>query len=124
MRWIKLDVDYFAHPKALIAGRDGRDLHLASLCWMGRYLKDGAIPPEAVPEIARMAGLDTRHAVNALDRVTAAGLWIPNGGEGYQLHDFTAVNGTREDYERAAEQARARQRRHYQRSRQQNGDQG
>jgi len=122
MRWIKLDVDYFGHPKALIAGRDGRDLHLASLCWMGRYMKDGAIAPEVIPEIARMAGLDTRHAVVALDRVTAAGLWIPNGGDGYELHDFTAVNGTKADWDAPTERARERTRRHYQKTRTQNGD--
>ena len=44
-RWVRLDADYFRNPKVLAAGRDGRDLHLASICWMeGKDQLDGLIP--------------------------------------------------------------------------------
>lgn len=113
-RWVRLDVDYFHNPKALAAGRDGRDLHLASICWVGRYLTDGHIPADAIAAIASDAGLDGRHRQHALERTVFARLWVPNG-DGFELHDFTEMNGTRADAEREREQFRARQRRYRQR---------
>lgn len=109
-RWIRLDLDYFANPKTLSAGRDGRDLHLASLCWVGRYLTDGLIPPEAVEAIARDAGLVSRSRARAVERVQDAGLWVPNGA-GWEVHDFVEMNGSRADVEHERDQWRARQRR-------------
>lgn len=110
-RWVRLDVDYFHNPKVLAAGRDGRDLHLASICWVGRYLTDGFIPYDAVDALARDAGV---RAPGAVERAVIAGLWLPsdNGhGAGYDLHDFVEMNGSRVDVEREREQWRERQRR-------------
>ena len=106
-RWIRLDVDYFDNPKALAAGRDGRDLHLASICWVGRYLTDGHIPAAAIPTIARQAGVRE----NAADLVANAGLWVPNG-DGFYLHDFTAMNGTKAEVNVKHEQYLERQRKY------------
>lgn len=107
-RWVKLDVDYFTNPKIAIAGREGRDLHLVSICWVGRHLTDGFIPSEVVTDLAHLASTNrTRavaHAVNA-------GLWLPTD-DGYVLHDFVTMNGTRADVEKEREQWRERQRRY------------
>lgn len=108
-RWVRLDVDYFRNPKVLVAGRDGRDLHLASICWVGSYLTDGHIPLEAVDELARTAGV--RRTADAVDRTITAGLWIPNGA-GYDLKDYVDMNGTRAEAEREREMYRERQRRY------------
>jgi hypothetical protein len=110
-RWIRLDVDYFHNPKVLTAGRDGRDLHLASICWVGRYLTDGHIPAEAFDQIAHDAGLDKRQRGRALDGSINAGLWVPNG-HGFELHDFTVMNGTRAEVDRERDAWRDRQRRY------------
>jgi len=106
-RWVRLDVDYFRNPKALAAGRDGRDLHLASICWVGGQLTDGIIPAPVVPMICRDAGVEP----HAVDLAVAAGLWTPNGGSAFELHDFVEMNGSRSDVERARAQWRERQRR-------------
>jgi hypothetical protein len=106
-RWVRLDVDYFRNPKTLAAGRDGRDLHLASICWVGAQLTDGVIPGAAVPMICRDAGVDGQ----AVGLAVAAGLWTPNGGASYELHDFINMNGSRADVEREREAWRERQRR-------------
>lgn len=111
-RWVKLDVDYFTNPKALAAGRNGRDLHLASICWVARYLTDGFVPADAVKAIASDAGLNS--ARDVVGRVVAAGLWIPNG-DGYDIKDYVETNGSRADYERARELFRIRQRRYRER---------
>lgn len=105
-RWVRLDIDYFHNPKVLTAGRDGRDLHLASICWVGRYLTDGHIPAQAVRAIMHDAGVT--HA--AVDAVVAARLWTPNG-DGYELHDFVAMNRSRADIETERGLARERARR-------------
>jgi hypothetical protein len=109
-RWVRLDVDYFSNPKALAAGRDGRDLHLASICWVGRYLTDGYIPAAAIADISHAAGVPNRHVHHGIERAVFAGLWVPNG-DGFELHDFVAMNGTRADVERERDAWRARQRR-------------
>jgi hypothetical protein len=106
-RWVRLDVDYFGNPKTLAAGRDGRDLHLASICWTARFLTDGRIPASAVASIAAEAGVTRR----AADLVVAAGLWTPNG-DGYVLHDFVEMNGSRSAVELDRERWRERQRRY------------
>lgn len=111
---MKLDVDYFGNPKTLAAGRNGRDLHLASICWVARYLTDGFVPADAVATIARDAGLNGALPRDAVERVVAAGLWIPNG-HGYDIKDYVETNGSRADYERARELFRIRQRRYRER---------
>lgn len=109
-RWVRLDIDYFDNPKTVAAGRDGRDMHLASICWVARFLTDGHIPPESVPTIARHAGVTTRATAAAVGRVVDAGLWIPNG-HGFELHDFLAMNSNRDATERQRDQWRIRQQR-------------
>jgi len=110
-RWVRLDVDYFGNPKALAAGRDGRDLHLASICWVGRFLTDGHIPVGAIEDIAHAAGLNRRQRDRALERAATSGLWLPTDGHDFYLKDFTDLNGTRADVERERAQWRERQRR-------------
>jgi hypothetical protein len=104
---VQLDVDRFRNPKTLAAGRDGRDLHLASICWVAAQLTDGNIPAQAVPAICYDAGVDQA----AVGLAVGAGLWIPNGGTSYELHDFVNMNGSRADVEREREAWRERQRR-------------
>jgi hypothetical protein len=110
-RWVRLDVDYFHNPKVLAAGRDGRDLHLASICWVSRYLTDGHIPGEALDAIAHDAGLPPRQRPLAVERALVAGLWLPTG-VGYELKDFVEMNGSRAEAEHERELYRERQRRY------------
>jgi hypothetical protein len=109
-RWVRLDVDYFRNPKVLVAGRDARDLHLASICWAGQMLTDGHIPAAAVEALARDAGIVARARPSAVDHAIDAGLWVVNGA-GFVLHDFVEMNGSRSEVEAVREQWRERQRR-------------
>ena len=75
------------------------DLHLASICWVGSTPRTGHIT-DAVSTLTGDAGIQHRRFANAaVDRVVAAGLWVPNG-DGFSLHDFVEMNGTRADHER------------------------
>lgn len=115
-RWIKLDVDYFGNPKVLTAGHPGATLHVAAICWAGRYLTDGDIPLDAVPIIAHDAGVEPRVTEQTLTRLVGAGLWIPTD-TGFVLHDFAAMNLSRAEVERARKATRERVARWRERSR-------
>lgn len=92
-RWVRLDVDYFRNPKTLAAGREGRALHLASICHAGAALTDGLISREALRVLLAEAEVPRR----VIDRVVEAGLWVPDGAGTYVVHDFTETNGTRKE---------------------------
>lgn len=118
-RWVRLDVDYFHNPKVVTAGRNGRDLHLASICWVGRYLTDGHIPGDVVPLIGSDAILTSDQRGRAVERAVEAGLWIPVGS-GFDLKDFVEMNGSKADADREREQWRLRQKQY--RSRRRHGE--
>lgn len=101
-RWVRLDTGYFRNRKVRRAGRDGRILHLASICFVGDQKTDGHIYPDDVELIARDAGVPQR----TVDAVLGAGLWLPNG-DGYELHDYLAFgNPSRAAIEAETERAR------------------
>lgn len=81
--WVKLDDGFFLHPKAQAAGKDGRALFIAGLCWSAGQLTDGTIPKSSVPVIAAMAGVKPSEA----KRLVAAGLWHDRGDE-YEIHAY------------------------------------
>ena len=105
-RWIRLDVDYFTNPKTMSAGKDGRLLHLASICWVGQHLTDGHIPGDVAPILCRLAGVSQR----AIHQTVNAGLWLPTEAD-YYIHDYLEHNSSRGDVERERESWRLRQKR-------------
>jgi hypothetical protein len=89
-RWCKLDVDYFTNPKSARAGRDGRLLHLAAICYCASQETDGHITTEIMPVLLRHAGV-SKAAVTRLVRV---GLLVPVD-DGFQVHDYLAMQDSR-----------------------------
>lgn len=109
-RWVRLDADFFRHPKILKAGHDARNLYLAALCYCGNYATDGVVSRDAVPAIAADAGT-TRWAA-AIERLEDARLWVEHP-DGWLIPDFVDMNQSRDEIEarRAADRARQRARR-------------
>jgi hypothetical protein len=93
MAWIRLDVLFFQHRKALAAGRDGRDLYIASLCYCGAELNDGAIPADALPLLGVAAGV--RQVDAAAARLVAVELWERDGDD-FRVHDYLDHQTSRE----------------------------
>jgi hypothetical protein len=89
-RWCKLDVDYFANPKSARAGRDGRLLHLAAICYCASQETDGHITAEIVPVLLRQAGVSK----GAVARLVHVGLLVPVG-DGFEVHDYLAMQDSR-----------------------------
>jgi hypothetical protein len=110
-RWVRIDCDYLSNPKVLAAGRDARDLHLASILYVGQHELDGLIPAQAVPQLVRALGVRP-HVIEAL---TAAGLWVPNGGATFELPGYLERNPSKETRER--ERVRWRENKRRQRER-------
>lgn len=101
MTWVRLETGFFAHPKALAAGKDGRLLYIAGLCYSAQQLSDGLIPKAALPLIAIQAGTKP----TAARALLGVGLWEERG-EDYLIHDYLAYQQSRENSEkRSAERS-------------------
>lgn len=105
MAWIKLDDGFFRHPKALRAGRDGRILFVAGLCYAGSGLTDGFIPAGSIPLLAAETGI--AKPKSAVSDLVDAGLWKPCEG-GYQIHDYLKYNSSSDKVQTEREAAKER----------------
>ena len=86
--WAKIDDQFFDHPKARAAGKDGRALFMAGLCWSAGQLTDGFIAITDLSLIAAKAGV--RGAFTARELVNV-GLWEKTIG-GWRIHDYADFN--------------------------------
>lgn len=94
----------------LRAGRDARDLWLASVTWCNKHLTDGYFPPEALPTLAGMAwGNDSKLLANCQElakRLLDVCLWEFDGQQ-YKVHDFLEYNPTKDQVETTREARKA-----------------
>jgi hypothetical protein len=93
MGWIKLDDQFFRHPKVVGAGRDDRLLYLAGLCYCGANLTDGLIPSGAIRLLA--AEVEIAKPTAAAARLVEAGLWERAGAD-FRVHDYLEHNRSSE----------------------------
>ncbi len=106
MAWVRFDDGFFRHPKVVTAGRDARDLFMASVFYANSNLTDGFVPEGAVPLIAPEAGL--KSFAKAVRALLANGLWEPADG-GYQIHDYLEYQASAEKVTALREQNAKRQ---------------
>jgi hypothetical protein len=96
MGWLRLDDGFFLHPKAIAAGRDGRDVYLAALGYANQQQTDGLIPAQSLPLIGGLAGVVDYDA--AASKLVEVGLWH-NHVEGWTVHDFLEHQQSKEERE-------------------------
>lgn len=84
MAWVKLDDQFFAHPKILAAGKDGQVLFIAGLCYSAAYLTDGKIDRSVLPVIAATARV---RGAKSASRLVEVGLWHETD-QGWEIHDY------------------------------------
>jgi hypothetical protein len=106
--WLRLDDGFFLHPKALAAGRDGRDVFLAAVCYSNQQQTDGVIPAHSLALVAGLAGV--ADAEQAASRLVEVGLWH-NHVEGWEIHDFLEHQQSKEEREEWKKKERDRKRR-------------
>lgn len=109
MTWARLDDQFFRHPKARAAGKDGRALFLASLCFAAGNLTDGVIRSSDLALVAAEA--EVRQGV--AKRLVAAGLWDEvEGIDGWIIHDWDHLNPSADDIKERREKEREKKRRY------------
>lgn len=104
MSWVKLDDGFFRNAKAIAAGRDGRAMYLAGLCFCAAGETDGKIAAEAVRIIAADADVPAKTA----DKLVAVGLWRREGHQ-YDVPDYLLYNPSRSQAVAARQAAKSRQ---------------
>lgn len=102
MTWFKVDDTLAFHPKVLAAGNAAMGLWVRAGSWSAQQLTDGFVPDSVV------ATLDGKTVTRQLE---AAGLWERVEG-GWQFHDWTSRQPTREQVETERKAAKERMRRH------------
>ncbi len=108
MTHIKLDDGFFEHPKAIRAGRDGRDMYIVGLCYCGSGLTDGFIPDGALVILGAKCGVTKVKQAAAAN--VQAGLWeIVEGG--FRVHDYLEHQTSSEKVRAERDAARERMQR-------------
>jgi len=98
MSWIKLDDQWMDHPKIVRAGRDARDMWLASITWCAKHLTDGYFPKELLPSLAVSAGIDVANCQTFARTLLDVCLWELHEDQ-YCIHDYLEYNPTKEQAE-------------------------
>lgn len=90
MPWIKLDDRWMDHPKIISAGRDARDMWLASLTYCAKHLTGGYLDDAVVLMLARI--LEVNDVQGTADRLVDVGLW-KRVLDGYAINDYCLYVG-------------------------------
>lgn len=118
MAWVRIDDSFLTNAKALAAGKDGRALIIAGLCYSAANLTDGFIADSALSMLAGAAEVKAKPTATLLVQIDA---WhreghscdrcppVPSGR--YLIHDFLDYHPTRAQVEADREAGAERQRR-------------
>jgi hypothetical protein len=112
--WSRLDDELIDHAKIFAAGEIiGKNgpavalgLYAVGLMWANKHLTDGYLPMAVVKSF--------RHVTNPAsiaDALVKAGLWVRNGGSGFQIHDFNDHNLSAAKVKKKRREDRERKRR-------------
>lgn len=88
MTWVKLDDGFYRHAKARAAGKDGRALFVASLCWCAANSTNGLVHDYDLAVLAAEA--DVKGPATAR-RLVDVGLWEPVTG-GWVVRSYLEYN--------------------------------
>lgn len=89
MTWVRLDADFYTHPKVLSAGTRAELLFIHGLCYCNQHLTDGLIPRLALPSLL------PRGYREAAEKLVANNLW-ETAPDGYRIHDFHKYQPSRQ----------------------------
>lgn len=93
MTWAKFCDGFLDHPKVLRAGEDAANLFMRGCIWCNKHLTDGAIPREALRALT-----NRRDATALAGKLVAVRLWEETA-DGWQVHDWSDHNPTRDAVE-------------------------
>ena len=92
MGWVRVDDEFYDHPKFEDAGPLGMALWIAALGYCNRKLTDGRIPKSVVRRLLDFDGIswNGRKAdpVAVADHLVVCGLFEEGPGRSYVIHDY------------------------------------
>lgn len=94
MAWVRLDDRFPDHPKVDPLSDGAFRLHVSAICYAANHLTDGFIPT------LRAARLVPRFKSSYPKELEKAGLWEPQGTEGWRIHHYL-------DFQPSADEVRA-----------------
>ena len=109
MAWLRIDDQFFSHPKVLAAGNEAVGLWVRLLTWSGAHLTDGFVPFHAT------VLFQNRALKRNLTRLVKIGLLHETEG-GYCIHDYLEWNPSAAQVLDDREKNAARARRHRKRN--------
>jgi hypothetical protein len=109
MAWLRIDDQFFSHPKVLAAGNEAIGLWVRLLTWSGAHLTDGFVPFHAT------ILFQNRALKRNLTRLVKVGLLHETEG-GYNIHDYLEWNPSASQVLDEREKNAARARRHRKRN--------
>ena len=95
MPWVRIDDQFYQHPKVVAVGPLGIAMQVSGLCYCNRYLTDGFIPLEVVP---RLVPFDEAKVKQLVSNLLAACLWVASTlskQNGYIVHDYADYQSTK-----------------------------
>jgi hypothetical protein len=92
MSWIKLDDQFFTHPKIVDLSKDAKLLYLAALTYCGAHLTDGGLTRGALRVVAATVDVPPETA----EVLLAAGLWSA-ADDGVQISNYLQYQPSREN---------------------------
>ena len=95
MTWVRLDDDFYHHPKVLKAGPLCIAMQVAGLCYCNHYLTDGFIPESSVSNLLNIENARDSEYKTIVSKLVACEMWEPVEG-GYQIHDFLDYQPSKE----------------------------
>lgn len=102
MPWFKVDDSFHAHPKVLATEPAALGLWVIAGAWSSSHLTDGFVPTHALTRLLPGSDELARALVNA-------GLWRRAKG-GYQFHDWSEYQPSKDDVDAERKAARERMR--------------
>jgi hypothetical protein len=97
--WVKIDEDFYLHPKVRRAEPEGMALFVAGLCYSNKFLTNGLIPRCVLPSLLNFDNIlnpnDVHLPTFIAEDLVLAGLWtkLPTGD--YQIHDYLKYQPSR-----------------------------
>jgi hypothetical protein len=109
MAWVKIDDQFYAHPKLIAVGPLAKSLFVDSLCYANQYLTDGFIPRMVALQICMPLEPYCESTAMISASLVHVGLWHDVDG-GYQIHDYLDYNPSRAELKDKREKDAARKR--------------
>jgi hypothetical protein len=102
MPWVRIEEEFYLHPKVLRVGPYGMAMQIAALCYANKLRTNGFIPEEAPAVLLDFDGCtqdgEPVYSERIVGDLVAAGMW-ERVERGWRIHDYDDYQPSREQVE-------------------------